>query len=78
MQNALRLGESIQSAHDVLMEHQLKHAIYVDGGWKDGKAKIAAILVRKNGDSDVKVRHINCNSSTMWPPWFKFFSIVTD
>lgn len=64
MRNALRLGESIQMAHDVLSDHKLKNAIFVDGGWKEGKAKIAAILVRKNGDSDVKVRHIECKSSS--------------
>lgn len=64
MREALKLGESIQHANRVLIDHNIPSAIFVDGGWKDGKAKIAAILVREDGDVDVKIRSIECDSSS--------------
>jgi len=64
MNEALKLGESIQHAHRVLVDRQIDAAIFVDGGWKDGKAKIAAILVRSDGDADISVRSIECDSSS--------------
>lgn len=64
MKEALKLGESIQHANRVLVDHSLHSAIFVDGGWKDGRAKIAAILVKDDGDVDIKVRSIECGSSS--------------
>lgn len=60
---ALRIGESIQHAQSVLYDHDLDEAIFVDGGWKNGHAKVAAILVSKNGDVDVKIRVVETNTS---------------
>jgi len=64
MHEALRIGESIQHAHAVMLDRQLDRAIFVDAGFKDGKAKAAAILVTKEGDVDVRVRSISINTSS--------------
>lgn len=62
---ALKLGECIQHAYRVLIDRRLEAAIFVDGGWRDGRAKIAAILVRDSGDSDICVRTVECQSSAI-------------
>jgi hypothetical protein len=63
LHEALKLGECIQHAHRVLIDRALEAAIFVDGGFKNGKAKIAAILVRDNGDADMRVRTVACPTS---------------
>lgn len=64
MQEALHIGESIQHAQSVLMDRQLDKAIFVDAGFKNGKAKAAAIFITSGGDVDVRIRSIDIETSS--------------
>lgn len=64
MHEALRIGESIQHAQSVIHDRKLDRAVFVDAGFKDGKAKAAAIFITLDGDVDVRVRNIQIESSS--------------
>lgn len=46
-----------------------KSGIFVDAGWKNGKAKVAIIKSESWGDMDITVRHIDIESSYAAEEW---------